>query len=104
MNKDQEFQGEFHIVDLSPNGPQDSITGTGTKDWKRYRTFTIYEDAEDSHTHWLDGTFKNYDHFTGVFGKFDPYSRFLAKPLKANPDYESLTEALAKLPEGYLDY
>jgi len=46
----------------------------------------------------IEGVFRDYDHFCGVFGKFDPYCAFVAEPMVSKLNYE----AISKLKSYYM--
>lgn len=41
--------------------------------------------------------YRNYDHFTGVIGKFNPYTNFFTKPREVDLTYDALELELIKI-------
>lgn len=64
------------------------------EDGPDYKSFTVREDGVVI----FDQTFpkkrfKNYEHFAGVMGKFDPYAFFFEKPIEIERlDYSELSK------------
>ena len=85
----QEFKGLFSVVYVIKTEASDyQYIGTATKDFKKYCKFWI--NKEEAEISWLEDSFKDYEHFVGVFGKFDPYTFFKAVPLKSELTYAGL--------------
>ena len=93
------FQGEYFIVELNLCQLKDEFFyhGVGTEDWKRYFRFDVCKPDEDSAAWWIKDTYKDYDHFVNVFGKFDPYSDFIFEPSKSALEFNALKKMKDKL-------
>jgi len=94
--KERYEQGKFHIVELTRNPGYDTFHGRATENWTDYFKFQSWPGGID----WvrIDGEFRDYDHFAGVFGKFDPYCAFVEKPMLSKLNYE----AISKLKSHYM--
>ena len=49
----------------------------------KYTAFRIHKNGKIEYSdEFLISNYRNYDHFVGVQSKFNPYARFLSKPIK----------------------
>lgn len=50
---------------------------------EKYAAFRIYKDGKIEYSNeFLISKYRDYEHFVGVLSKFNPYVRFLSKPIK----------------------
>jgi hypothetical protein len=68
---------------------------------KEYLRFNIVRDKEPViYARFKKSEFRNYRHFAGVIGKFDPYAFILSKPIKISGlDLDELVEIYTNTPE-----
>jgi hypothetical protein len=68
---------------------------------KEYLRFNIVRGKEPViHARFKKSEFRNYRHFAGVIGKFDPYAFILSKPIELNClDLDELVEIYKNTPE-----
>jgi len=69
--------------------------------WVRVKDDYIYywakeEGFVEKESH-LAKDYRNYEHFAGVVGKFNPYTRFLRDPVSIELNFKALLEACKRL-------
>lgn len=70
------------ILNLECFDEPDSFRGYFTHDFKEYVEFIITPDSKHLRPMEFSFEIRNYEHFAGVMGKFNPYTRFLINPIE----------------------